>query len=143
MPTSALRCSAAHRAHEAIEHYRHAIEKVLYEPMFHVSLGLALLAGGQWEEGWTEYEWRLQIPSFNPVPRIYVQPRWDGSSPQGKTLLLYHEEGMNDAVMFAHFIPFVARYGAQVIFEVRPELVQLMKNLKGENCCARSTASAI
>ena len=122
---------AAHRIDAAKTSYRQAIEAVPYEPMFHVSLGMALLTAGDYEAGWPEFDWRLQVPAINPLPRIYIQPRWDGTSMAGNTLLVYHEEGLNDSIQFARFIAKVAAGGVTVIVECRPDLAVLFKGVTG------------
>jgi len=122
---------SAHRVDDAAASYRQAIEAVPYEPMYHVSLGMALLTGGDYDAGWPEFDWRLQVPSINPQPRIYIQPRWDGSPIAGKTLLVYHEEGLNDSIQFARFIAKVAAGGVTVIVECRADLAVLFKGVTG------------
>ena len=122
---------SAHRIDEAIASYRQAIEAVPYEPMYHVSLGMALLTKGDYDAGWPEFDWRLQVPSINPLPRIYIQPRWDGSPLAGKTLLIYHEEGLNDSIQFARFIANVAAGGVTVIVECRADLAVLLTGVTG------------
>jgi len=94
---------------------------------------LALLLHGDYARGWPSYEWRwqnnaklsLEQPSFR-------QPLWLGvASLAGKTLLVYSEQGLGDAMQFGRFIPAVARLGATVIIQCQAPLVSLLETLEG------------
>lgn len=122
---------SAGRVEQAIENCRKAVELVPNEPGAHYNLAIALLTAGDWTAGWDEYEWRLQDLRLTPEPRVYMQPAWDGSSPQGKTLLLYTEESPADAIMFARYIPSLAEQGAKIILECQPELMELLRSVPG------------
>ncbi len=53
-------------------------------PACHWERSLSLLQGGDLVNGFTEYEWRLQLSSF--PKRDFSQPRWDGAELKGKTI---------------------------------------------------------
>jgi tetratricopeptide (TPR) repeat protein/glycosyltransferase involved in cell wall biosynthesis len=113
------------RLEEAIAHYRHAIH---FQPDFalaHKNLGHALLLQGNLLEGFAEYEWRWQQPNW--APRPFSQPRWDGSSLTGKTILLHAEQGFGDTIQFIRYTTLVKAQGAQVIVECQPELLRLLE----------------
>lgn len=86
---------------------------------------------GNYLEGFANFESRLEIAKFSADPRVYQQPRWDGSDLTGKTILIYGEQGMGDVIQFARYIPFVAAHGGQIIFEVDPPLIPLFENFPG------------
>jgi tetratricopeptide (TPR) repeat protein len=85
---------------------------------------LALLQSGRYEEGWREYEWRWKRKRSRP--RTFTQPAWDGSPLEGKTVLLYTEQGMGDTIQFIRYAPFVKQRGGTVLVEAPPELVPLL-----------------
>lgn len=97
----------------------------------HWNLALAALALGEFERGWVEYEWRFKCEHTRPYWREYPQPRWDGFDINGKTILLYPEQGFGDVIQFARFIPQIAARGAKVILQCHNELVELMKSAEG------------
>ncbi len=98
-------------------HFRKAIELVDNFPLAHFNLANLLLRLGRWEEGWREYEWRWQTPTFTPIQ--CPQPMWDGQTLDG-TLLLHTEQGIGDMIQFARFIPEIRKRCRRVIL-LRPD----------------------
>jgi len=57
---------------------------------------------------------------------------WLGdSSLQGKTILLYPDQGFGDTLQFCRYVKLVAALGAKVILQVQPPLVGLLRQLEG------------
>jgi tetratricopeptide (TPR) repeat protein len=115
----------------AIGAFRRAIA---LQPEFehaHWNLALALLLDGQYAEGWREYESRFALSELGKDRHAFAGPAWDGSAPQGKTLLLYTEQGLGDALQFARFIAPLARTGARCIVCCPPALAPLLATAPG------------
>jgi tetratricopeptide (TPR) repeat protein len=93
----------------------------------HWSRAMAWLLTGNYEDGWREYEWRRQVPAYRP--QSYPQPLWDGSSLEGKTILLHHEQGVGDTIQFIRYAALVKQTGATVLFACPPPLESLLR------CC--------
>ncbi len=89
-----------------------------------------LLLLGHWKEGWAEFDSRLKVPKLH-LDRDFPQPRWDGSDPSGKTILLHAEGGYGDALNFIRFVPQVAQRGAKLILECPSELAPLFTGMAG------------
>jgi len=88
---------------------------------------IGLLLQGDFAQGWAAYEARWSHKKLNLTLRSYSQPRWTGSeSLQGKRVLVYCEQGLGDTLQFARFVPALVHQGAQVFFEVQPQLVSLL-----------------
>jgi len=100
------------------------------------NLALALLALGNLEQGFAEYEWRWKRTGVTDRRRDYRRPLWLGEYPLGhKTILLYAEQGLGDTIQFARYVPLLASTGARVVLEVQPELKALLGKLAGVVSC--------
>ncbi len=95
----------------------------------HWNRALNYLLIGDLENGFAGYEQRFQWSKFieqNP-PRNFTQPRWDGTPLDGKTILLYAEQGMGDTIQFIRYVSFVAQQGGHIILECHPPLTDLLQ----------------
>jgi Flp pilus assembly protein TadD len=90
---------------------------------------LALLQKGDYAEGWREYEWRWQRKQA--VKRAFLQPRWNGTELPGKTILLWCEQGLGDAIQFVRYAPRVKAKGGRVILECPAFLAPLFSTCAG------------
>jgi tetratricopeptide (TPR) repeat protein len=97
----------------------------------HWNLALALLLDGQYAEGWREYESRFALSELGKNRHAFAGPAWDGSAPAGKTLLLYTEQGLGDALQFARFVAPLARAGACCIVHCPQALAPLLATVPG------------
>jgi Flp pilus assembly protein TadD len=91
----------------------------------------AWLRIGDYARGWDEYEWRWRVEKFpgrRPAPNV---PMWNGQDLAGRRILLYHEQGLGDTIMFARYIPIVAARNGHVIVECPEELAALIHQVEG------------
>jgi tetratricopeptide (TPR) repeat protein len=95
----------------------------------HWNHALGLLRAGRFEEGFREYEWRFR--RGEPAPRDCPQPVWDGGPLEGRTILVWAEQGFGDALQFLRFVPAVARLGGRVVLEVMDGLQGLAGRMPG------------
>lgn len=100
-------------------------------PNAHGNLGLSLLALGQYERGFAEYEWRWRCDNFTTPAREFSQPMWDGSDPTGRIIFVHSEQGFGDMLQFARYVPMLAERGATVYFEAAIPLRSLLQKLTG------------
>jgi hypothetical protein len=86
-----------------------------------------VLSLGDFAQGWQLYESRLRL---GRDPRTFDVPRWMGPEPlEGKTILIHAEQGLGDTVHFCRYVPLLEERGAQVVLEVPPVLVGLLRSL--------------
>jgi tetratricopeptide (TPR) repeat protein len=98
----------------------------------HFARGMVLLTLGRYKEGFKLYEYRWQRESLITKLREYEQPLWTGhESLEGKTILIYIEQGLGDTIQFGRLMPELEKRGAKVLFEVQKPLVNLMKQIRG------------
>jgi tetratricopeptide (TPR) repeat protein len=121
--------AALDRGEEAEACYRRALALKPDLASAHMNLGIARLRLGDFEQGWREYDWRLQTAEFRSSVRS--QPLWTGGPLTGKTILLYAEQGMGDTLQFLRYCPLVAAKGARVVLEVQPALARLAAGTAG------------
>ncbi|WP_374562318.1 tetratricopeptide repeat protein [Ideonella sp.] len=95
----------------------------------HWNRALAHLLHGQFQQGFTDYEWRFA--RRQPEPRDCPQPVWDGSPLNGRTVLVWAEQGFGDALQFLRFVPEVKRRGGRVVLEVLGEMMGLAARIPG------------
>ncbi|HVJ50919.1 MAG TPA: tetratricopeptide repeat-containing glycosyltransferase family protein [Aliidongia sp.] len=98
----------------------------------HFELAECLLADGQFEEGWREYEWRFDLPGVpKPLPSVHRGPLWDGRPiPDGK-LLLIGDQGFGDTIQFCRYLPMVAERCPQIVMGCSPEMRQIVGQQPG------------
>jgi FkbM family methyltransferase len=114
---------------EAERHLRRALALDADGLDAHLGLARLLLLKGELGTGWVEYEWRRRKPE-SKLPKLPGR-EWDGSPIDGKTLLVYAEQGFGDVLQFCRYVPILAAKGARVIFAVPPQLRRLMEGLDG------------
>ena len=93
--------------------------------------GLARLFAGDMLRGWDGLEGRFN--RISAPARQRSAPEWGGEGLDGKTILLWAEHDLSDAIQFSRYIPLVAGRGGQVIVECRPELHALFRRMPGVN----------
>jgi Flp pilus assembly protein TadD len=115
----------------ALDAFRRAVE---LKPDFahaHWNLSLALLLDRQFAQGWREYDWRLVLSELGRGRHIYPGQAWDGIAPAGKTLLLYAEQGLGDALQFARYATLLAQAGARPLIHCVGALKPLIATVSG------------
>jgi tetratricopeptide (TPR) repeat protein len=88
---------------------------------------LALLALGDFENGWRKHEARWYAHLGQPMRRVLPGPHWLGhDDPAGRTVLVHAEQGFGDTVQYLRYIPMLRDRAANVILEVQPALKPLL-----------------
>jgi len=123
------------RLDEARASYDRAIAIQPDYPEAHTNRAVASLLAGEFERGWTDFEWRWKIrhsANGREKHRTFRQPLWLGQeSLAGKTILLHSEQGLGDTLQFCRYVPLVADLGAKVVLDVQKPLLGLLAGLEG------------
>lgn len=114
------------RYQAALECFEHALAINPDTPPAAWGRSLCLLALGRLENGWAAYGWGLKSGERQPA-RPFKQPVWDGSALEGKTLLVWMEQGLGDHINFAGMLPDLERAGAHLVVECEHRLVSLFQ----------------
>ncbi|OUL22760.1 hypothetical protein BV378_22820 [Nostoc sp. RF31YmG] len=110
---------------QAITAYRKTIELKNDLAEAHSNLGIVLLSCGRFCEGFAEFEWRFKTETFlHTKPK---KPMWDGSDIQRKSIVLWNEQGLGDAIQFSRYAKLLRERGAKVVFSIEPALIVLFQ----------------
>jgi tetratricopeptide (TPR) repeat protein len=114
---------------DAIDHFSETIRKKPEHSAARCNRAQAWLLKGDFNRGWPEYEWRFRLPG-----RVLPQrdlPNWDGSPPEGRTILVRHEQGMGDTIQFVRYAALIAQRGGRVVLECPARLHRLLAKVDG------------
>lgn len=85
---------------EAQKMYQKAIS-LLQVPIFYINYSYLLLSLGHYQEGFKYYQKRLLLPNILPLK---INPNCLNRPFEGKSVLVYHEQGFGDSIMFSRFL---------------------------------------
>lgn len=129
---------------ESIEFYNAAIAASPSFVLAYNDRALSLTAIGHLEEAWADAEWRHSLPDTKFLySHHYNKSRWDGSSLNGKRLLIHWEQGYGDIIQHLRFIPLVKTDENYILFECAPEIMRLAASVKAIDEIIQSTAKPV
>lgn len=114
-----------HFLDEAIFEFETAISVLPEFPHAHWMRGQALLMKGDYLEGFKEFDWRFKM--FSDALCHKGIPIWSGEPLSGKSLLLWHEHGYGDSIMFLRYVPMLKRMGARITLALPEPLRRLAR----------------
>lgn len=112
----------------SINSFRKAIKSKADWIDAHVNFSHVLLLNGDYLEGWKEHEWRRKKDHLSRDVE-FKQPHWDGCEDlNGKTILLYGEQGFGDTIQFIRYLPLIKKEfpNTNIIFECNQPLKTLL-----------------
>lgn len=127
----AVALSRINRFEEAIAMARRAIQLQPNYADAHFNLSLYLLTLSRFKEGFTEYEWRYKAERLardRTVLPILKRPMWQGEDINGKTILVYTEQGHGDCIQFLAYTKVLKEMGATIFVAVKEPLQDLFKS---------------
>ena len=117
------------RFEEALASYERAlaVQADLAAPHFNEAW-LRLLTG-DFNRGWSKFEWRWEIKDFpSKRPNINAPP-WQGEDLIGRHVLIFSEQGLGDVVQFARYPPLLVERKAKITFLTDEKLIRLLRPL--------------
>lgn len=145
-PTASLHAArgtaliAMARPAEAAADFTRALAERPQDAGLHWNLGFACLMAGDYARGWPEFDWRRHDDRAEPPWRRFAQPTWRGEPLNGRTILLYAEQGLGDTLQFLRYVPLVAARGGRVVLEVQRPLLPLLAPMPGVEGAAQVIA---
>jgi len=109
--------------------YHEALKFAPQDPELHRNLGVIYLLQERYAEGWPEYRWRWNFIDGGRPAHHY--PVWQGEEVEGKTVLLYPEQGLGDAIQFVRVAATLKAAGARTVVTCPPHLVPLFTSAPG------------
>lgn len=124
MDLAALAFAGLGNIDDAYEFLRRLRERKPNRPNIDLNFAISCLTLGHYEEGWRHFECRFLTSRGRADSKrfAYSQPRWDGSAPAGRTLLLQCEQGLGDTLQFARYALVLQARGARIVLRVQPAL---------------------
>ncbi|MBT3904407.1 MAG: glycosyltransferase family protein [Rhodospirillaceae bacterium] len=119
------------RIDEALEVYDRAVAAAPESAKALYNRGLSRLMTGRLAEGWLDYQWRWQNDTLSMSRPVDDKPVWDGRDLNGKTILLYPEQGKGDAVQFARYIALIAERGGRAVLWSSGAVLRLLSSVPG------------
>jgi len=113
---------------EASDSYKSAISINPDSAEAHHNLGMLQLLEGNYVDGWQNYGWRWKLRKRECHPIALDKPLWDGTKAYGKTIYVYSEQGLGDAIQFVRYLPLLKVEGYRVVLESPPSLKRLFQH---------------
>jgi tetratricopeptide (TPR) repeat protein len=88
---------------------------------------LRLLRGDFATEVWSSFRRRRLCAGFEPSSTGSTAPLWNGEPAEGKTVLVYGEQGLGDEIMFASCYPDLVARAGHCVIETEPRLEALFR----------------
>ena len=113
---------------QSIRAYQQALEINPQYAEAHKNLSLSLLKLGNFKQGWEEYQWRWKCDKFAMENRRnFPQQMWDGSSLDGKSILIWQEQGTGDCIMFASLFVKLQERAQKIFVETEHRLLPILE----------------
>jgi Flp pilus assembly protein TadD len=114
---------------EAVGWFDKAVGHAPESGVIRMNRALACLQRGDFARGWEEYEWRFRCRE-HPI-LAQDRPLWDGSLLDGRTVLLWAEQGLGDSIQFIRYASAVTSRGGRVIVTCPHSLTRLLATCPG------------
>jgi len=97
----------------------------------HLALAQNLLASGDFEPGWMEYEWRNLTEAGKATMPAMTSAVWNGMRIPNGRLLLVGDQGYGDTIQFARYIPMAAERCQEIVLGCSAEMGPLLRDIPG------------
>jgi Flp pilus assembly protein TadD len=119
---------AQHKLDDALINFEKSVLLNPNDPNAHWGYAQALLQAGEYQKGFSEYEWRYKNPRLAGLfPEQFHTPQWSGEDLKNKTLLIVSEQGLGDSLQFIRYIKKIKELGAEIILSVDEPLIELFR----------------
>ncbi|WP_063891616.1 tetratricopeptide repeat protein [Burkholderia ubonensis] len=101
------------------------------------TIAMLQLMRGDYANGWINHEARWNgSPELRAIPHNMPVPQWTGQPLDGKTVIVWGEQGHGDVLQFVRFVPSIAervkREGGKLVYCCFASLLPLLKRSLGD-----------
>ncbi|MBX3499174.1 MAG: tetratricopeptide repeat protein [Alphaproteobacteria bacterium] len=82
-------------------------------------------------QAWDDYEWRWKLQELGSYVSPTSAPIWRGEKLEGRTLLVYSEQGFGDTLFALRYLPRLKGLDGKVILRCQPDLMRLVRDVEG------------
>ncbi len=119
------------RLDEALACYDRALELDPDYAQGHLNRGITRLLRGEEALGWPDYDWRWRLSDWPDRDRLHTRPLWRGEPGEGRSILVFPEQGLGDQINYCRHVPQLAALGWRVVLDCAPALAGLLSGLDG------------
>ena len=121
---------------KAFEHF-HKARKLAPEEMHGMdwNLSLGYLALGDLENGWRLHRARFDDKASQVIRRTFEVPAWEGEDISDRTVLVWADQGLGDAVKASTMLPELIERAGKVIIELSPKATPWFQESFPETIC--------
>lgn len=116
----------------AVAVYRQALEGAPELPSLHTNLAHTFLIGENYDDGWQEFEWRLEEAAERQKRAALPGRPWDGTDLTGHSLLVTCEQGFGDILQFARYLSALRQTCGEMTVAAPARLQPLLASLGGD-----------
>ncbi len=114
---------------ESLAAYDTAVARAPGYPEAFYHRGSMRLLHGRFVEGWQDFEHRWEVADRGFSAPEMKTPVWRGEDLNGRSIVVYSEQGLGDTIQFVRFLPRLTETGARLTFLCHPMLMRLFRNL--------------
>ena len=97
----------------------------------HYNYAQLLLLTGDFRGGWKEYEWRKKMPAMQSPYCNDVSRQWNGEPLNGRSVLVYAEQGLGDTIQFIRYVDLLVQLGGKVMVQCQASVRRLLSSMPG------------
>jgi tetratricopeptide (TPR) repeat protein len=116
---------------ESLARFEQALAITPNDPQIKAGYSMAVLRQGDLLRGFELYETREVLPGLREVVRQVPFPRYTKGNLHGRSILVLAEQGLGDTIMFARYLPMLARRGGTIHVAAQPTMIDLLRLIPG------------
>jgi len=113
---------------------RRALELDEHNALAMWNLEYLQLLQGRYKEAWPNFGVRRELREWSGNKVDFGKPHWQGEPLEGRTLLVYAEQGFGDTIQFARFLQKIKDLGGRAILRAQGPLIRLLSHCTYIEC---------